>query len=55
MQIGDYRVVIVKPMLSDPADLVEMVSPVYLREAMELRDGDEAELRVFLFTDKGAE
>ena len=56
VQIGDYRGAIVRPMLDDyPANLAEVVSPVYLREAMGLRDGDEVALRIFPFTAKEAE
>ena len=47
VMIGDIRGAIVRPERSNyPLDLVEVIAPVHLRKALNLKDGDELEMNL---------
>jgi riboflavin kinase len=45
VMIGDVKGAIVRPERSNyPIDLIELIAPVHLRKALNLKDGDELEI-----------
>lgn len=45
VKIGDIKGAIVRPERSNyPPDLIEVIAPVHLRKALNLKDGDELEI-----------
>lgn len=51
-EVAGIRAAVIRPMLDDyPADLLEIIAPVNLREALNVRDGDAVEVCIMLEAD----